>query len=296
MKRLIVVLGPTASGKTATAINLAKLLACDVVSADSRQVFQEMRIGTARPSDDELQGVNHHFLGHISISETYTAGRFAQEANAWILDYFKTHDTLVLCGGTGLYIKALLEGIDRKPVSEEIRLTVRQIQEERGLEGIHQALTNQGVNLDYEPEKSNPQRMMRLLEWVLAGKPESQLEPLPTNWIILKIGLELPREKLYERINLRVDKMVVDGLFNEAESLYPNKSLNALQTVGYQEIFDYLDGKMTQGQAIEKIKQHTRNYAKRQMTWFRKDSEIRWFDPENQEGIEEAVLAVSHGA
>lgn len=296
VKHLIVISGPTASGKTDLAIRLAKQLGCDIISADSRQVYHEMNIGTARPTKDEMQGITHHLLGHISVNQVYTAGQFAREARAILENAFSKIDNMILVGGTGLYIKALLEGIDRLPVEESIRNQVIEIWELGGLAALYQELEKQKIPINDLPESKNPRRMMRLLEWVLAGKPEETKQPLPNEWRVLKIGLEWHRDQLYERINQRVDLMMAKGLLEEARLLYPNRNLPALQTVGYQEIFDFFNNNCSLEQAVEKIKQHTRNYAKRQMTWLKKDPEIKWFLPENQAEAEAAVLAFSQGA
>lgn len=296
MKLLIVLVGPTASGKTGTAISLAQRLGCEIISADSRQIFAEMNIGTAKPTTEELGKVKHHLVGHVSIEESYSAGAYAREARTWIEDCFSRKNVVILCGGTGLYIKALLEGLDRKPVSEEIRNQVKSIWESEGISGIKKSLLEVGENPETQMEGENPQRMMRLLEWNLAGKPIENKVGWPEDWTVLKIGLDLPREELYNRINHRVDEMIEAGLWEEALSLYSKRHLNALQTVGYQEIFDFLEGRLTKPQAIDRIKQHTRNYAKRQLTWFRKDPEITWFSPFNQAEIEAFVLAFSQGA
>lgn len=288
--------GPTASGKTGTAISLAKKLECDILSADSRQVFSEMIIGTARPTVAEMDSIKHHLIGHISIGNTYSAGQFAREAREQLDKCFQSKEIAILCGGTGLYIKSLLEGIDRKQVPDEIRIRVHTLWASEGLEGIKKCLTEAGENPETYSNEQNPQRMKRGLEWVLAGKPTEPVSHWPANWKVLKIGLDLPRSELYERINQRVDKMVEAGLIEEAQSLYSKRHLNALQTVGYQELFAFFEGKMTKDQAIEKIKQHSRNYAKRQLTWFRKDKEIIWFSPSDQAGIEDCVFAFSQGA
>lgn len=296
MKNLIVIVGPTASGKTRLAVSLAQMLGAEVVSADSRQVFKEMQIGTARPKREELGNVVHHLLGHVSIEDNYSAGQFAREARQILEKSFSMIDNMIIVGGTGLYIKALMEGVDRMPVSDEIRNQVKSIMESGGLAQIHQLLKIAGIDADSLTEARNPQRMMRMLEWAMAGKPRSDIEPLPEHWRIFKIGIDIPREDLYKRINQRVDQMVAEGLVEEVKSLIPKKELNALQTVGYQEFFDHFEGKCSQSEAIEKIKQHSRNYAKRQLTWFRKDQEIQWFSPENQAEIEAVVLAFSQGA
>lgn len=295
-KNLIVIVGPTASGKTALAVSIAKKLGAEVVSADSRQVFREMLIGTARPKQNELGNISHHLLGHISIEDNYSAGQYSREARQIVEEGFSRLDSMIIVGGTGLYIKALLEGMDRLPVSDEIRNKVNAVMEAGGLPQILQLLSLAGIEPESLTENQNPQRMMRMLEWVMAGKPKTDWEPLPAHWRVLKIGIEIPREQLYQRINDRVEQMVSDGLLEEAKALFPKRELNALQTVGYKEFFDFFEGKYSQAEAIEKIKQHTRNYAKRQLTWFRKDPAIRWFSLENQAEMEAVVVAFSQGA
>jgi tRNA dimethylallyltransferase len=225
--------------------------------------------------------VKHHFIGHVSVHETYTAGRYAREARAFIDLYFKEKDALVICGGTGLYIQALLEGIDRMPVPEEIRLEVAALLQKEGLEAAAAQMLELDSDLASQTDLNNPRRVQRALEWLLSGRPETVTNPIPNDWQVQKLAPEWPREELYNRINCRVDLMMEAGLWQEAESLYPLQHLNALHTVGYREIFDCLDGQISKEQAIEKIKQHTRNYAKRQLTWFRNDKEILWLEKGN---------------
>lgn len=294
MKHLVCIVGPTASGKTSCALHIAKQMDAEIISADSRQVYREMNIGTAKPSTAELSEVPHHFINHVSIHEHFTAGKFAEQVTEFLQTYFTQKPNVVICGGTGLYFNALLNGIDRDTVSEHIRNTVNHLIEDEGLEALVETLRKKDPTLANQVELTNPRRVMRALEWVLAGKPEKPKRTLPEDWKITKIGLDLPREVLYDRINVRVDAMMANGLWQEAESLFPLRHLNALQTVGYQEIFKSLQGIISKDRAVELIKQHSRNYAKRQLTWFKKDLEIHWFSPENQAGIGEA-LGFSHG-
>jgi len=285
MKTIWIVCGPTASGKTAMAIELAQKHSAEILSADSRQLFAELSIGVARPSPEELSSVPHHFIGSVSVHETYTAGRYAREARAFMDLYFKEKDALVICGGTGLYIQALLEGIDRMPVPEEIRSEVAVLLLNEGLQAAATKLLALDSELAEQTDLNNPRRVQRALEWLLSGRPETVANPIPDDWQIHKLAPDWPREELYERINRRVDLMVEIGLWQEAESLYPLQHLNALHTVGYREIFDCLEGRINREQAIEKIKQHTRNYAKRQLTWFRKDKDIFWLEKGNLKDI-----------
>jgi len=283
-KTLIVVLGPTASGKTALSIALARKYKTEIVSADSRQVFREMTIGTARPTEQEWDGVQHHLLGHLSIHDNYNAALYERDATKILNAIFEKHDNAIVCGGTGLYIKALLEGFDEVPPADE---TIRQQLEtdlsEKGIEYLQEELKKRDPDFFAIAEIQNPQRLMRAIEMVMvSGKTHTELrkgkkKTLP--WIVRKIGIDLPREELYMRINRRVDEMMQNGLLEEAKTLFPYKHLNALQTVGYTELFDHLEGKIDLEKAVELIKQHTRNYAKRQLTWFRRDEEIIWVKP-----------------
>jgi len=291
MKKVFIICGPTASGKTALAISLAQRLNTEIISADSRQIFKELNIGVAKPSPKEFSVVKHHFISHVSVHEEYTAGKFAKEARSFLADFFIENESIVLCGGTGLYINSLIEGIERPPVSEAIRQEVNTLIEENGLPFAAKLLVEKDPTLADQTNLHNPRRVQRALEWIIAGKPISQAQEWPQEWKIYKYAIELPRDLLYARINQRVDEMLKNGLWKEVESLLDLRNLNALQTVGYQEIFDFFDGKYTKKEAIEKIKQHTRNYAKRQLTWFKKDEEINWIQPGNQEEMLEEILA-----
>lgn len=277
-----VVCGPTASGKTRLAIDLARKRNAEVLSFDSRQIFKEMTIGVARPTEAELAEVPHHFIATHTIAEPYTAGQFAREAKAFLQTYFQQKREVVLCGGTGLYLDALLKGMDRQPVPENIRQSVRDLYEQAGIEGLQSAVKSEDEAISPDLEWQNPNRLMRYLEWIRAGKPASEPASWPANWIIRKVAPQVERDWLYARINLRVENMLSEGLWEEAVSLFSQRDLPALQTVGYQEIFDCLLGILTRETAIEKIKQHTRNYAKRQITWFKRDPEIEWLKPEDQ--------------
>jgi len=285
MKKVWVVCGPTASGKTRLAIALAKIWNAEILSADSRQVFKELNIGVARPSEEELSAVPHHFIASESVLEDFSAGKFVAKARQFIETYFQTHSTLVICGGTGLYIRSLLEGMDRLPVSESIREEVNSLFAVDGLSALVFKLLKNDPELAAKTDLTNPRRVQRALEWVMAGKPAKQIEEWPHDWVVEKVAPEIQRDVLYLRINSRVDAMVADGLWNEALNLFPYRHLNALQTVGYQELFDVMEGKCNLDFAIDKIKQHSRNYAKRQLTWFKKDQEIRWLNLQNQAEI-----------
>ena len=295
MKNVWIVCGPTASGKTSFAIELAKVRKAEILSADSRQIYKELVIGVARPEPEELAAVPHYFIASVSIEEDYTVGRFAREAREWMEIYFQNHEDLVICGGTGLYIKALLEGVDRMPVPEEIRLEVQEMLDREGLYFLTQKLREADPELFESIELTNPRRVQRALEWVLAGKPEKKAPDWPQNWNVQKLAPDVSRDILYDRINLRVEQMMEKGLWEEAQSLFPFRDLNALKTVGYQEIFEAINGLITRERAVELIKQHTRNYAKRQLTWFRKEEGIRWVKPEDQAAILEE-LSFSQGS
>jgi tRNA dimethylallyltransferase len=276
---LIVIGGPTASGKTQVAARLAKELGTEVISADSRQFYRAMRIGTARPTEAELLGVKHHFLGHLELQETWSAGTFARAAEPVLQDLLERNGTAVMVGGSGLYIDALLYGLDPLPLSDE---KVRaELQERLRTEGLH-GLVDQLRALDPDHwntiDRDNPHRVIRALEVCLvSGKPYSVQRTTPeerSDMRILRFALGMPRHELYARINARVDRMIADGLLEEARSLLPDRALNALNTVGYKELFDHFDGRLSLHEAIALIKQHTRNYAKRQLTWLRRDE--RW--------------------
>ena len=295
-KWLLVIAGPTASGKTALAVKLARKLNTVVLSADSRQFFSEMRIGTARPSENELEGIPHYFLGSHSVNEEYNIGKFESEALQLLEKIFEEKDIVILVGGSGLYIKMLCEGLDKMPDGDpEIREELKHELNEKGLESLTKELEQSDPVYYNQVDLSNPQRVIRALEvYRSTGIPFSAFrkgEKKERQFKTIKIGLMWDRETLYERINRRVDQMVEEGLFEEAESLYPLKNLNALQTVGYQEIFDYLDGKSGKEEAIELIKRNTRRFAKRQMTWFRRDREIEWFGIDREREILEFITS-----
>jgi len=282
-KTVVIVLGPTAAGKTAVAIELAKEFKTDIISADSRQCFKELNIGVARPSEKELEMARHYFIASHSIHDTINAGSFEQYALQTVNEIFEANNVAIMVGGTGLYIRAFCEGMDEIPdVPAEIRRSVILNYEKNGLEWL-QRETQKKDPLFYEAgEIQNPQRLMRALE-VAEATGQSILEfrkgnKADRNFNIVKIGLELPKADLHRNINARVDKMIGMGLVEEVKNLLPYKNLNALQTVGYTEIFDYLDGKFALKDAIELIKTNTRQYAKRQMTWFKKDKNINWVD------------------
>jgi len=280
---LIVIEGPTASGKTAAAIQLAKHYNTVIVSADSRQFYREMSIGTAKPSDEELAAAPHYFINSLSITETFTAGDYETQCLALLDDLFKIHDKVILVGGSGLFIKAVCEGFDKFPDAKPgVRDKLNKELDEQGIAGLQEKLKIADPEYYKEVDLNNPQRIIRALEvFETSGKPFSSYRKSSANnrpFRIIKLGLSLPREILYQRINQRVDDMIKQGLVEEVKSLLPFRHLNALNTVGYSELLDYFDGETDLNTAIELVKQNTRRFAKRQMTWFGKDKEIKWID------------------
>lgn len=289
-KHLIVITGPTAIGKTGLAIFIAKKLKTEIISFDSRQFYQEMKIGTAVPSDEELKEVPHHFIQNLSIEQDYSVGNFERDALVKIEELFEKYDYLVFVGGSGLYEKAVTEGLDEFPqVDKSIRLNLIYEYDIHGLEPLQNELKEVDPVYYNLVDLNNPVRIIRALEiYRGTGKPFSSYRKnnySARNFQVTKIGLELSREEIYDRINKRVDLMMQEGLLEEVKSLYPKKHLNSLQTVGYRELFDYLDGKIELDFAIEEIKKNTRRYAKRQLTWYRKDPRIKWFSPFEKENI-----------
>ncbi len=290
-KKVYIIVGPTAVGKTAVAIQLAQRLGTSIISADSRQCYKEMSIGTAKPLPEELAAVKHYFIDEFPVTRSLSAADYEALALGYLEEIFAMNDTAVVCGGTGLYIKALCEGLDAMPeVDEEIMSQAEATYKEQGIEWLRQTVQMEDPEFYKIGEVQNPARLLRALTFIrTTGKSIVHYrsgEKKKRHFEIIKIGLELPREKLYERINARVDKMMEQGLLAEVETLCPMRALKNLQTVGYAELFDYLDGKSQLPEAVDKIKQHTRNYAKRQMTWFKKDKEIRWFGAEDRDVVE----------
>ena len=283
-KTVIIIAGPTAAGKTSVAIQLAKYFQTEIISADSRQCFKELNIGVARPSVEDLQQVPHHFIASHSVQEEVTAITFEEYTLQKTTALFQQHDVVVMVGGTGLYIKAFTDGLDVIPsIDPAIRLQIVQSYEQQGLLWLQQQLQKKDPLYAEKGEILNPQRMMRALE-VVESTGQSVLlfrkgGKAKRNFAIVKIGLELPKEELHRNIQARVDQMMATGQLEEVEQLVAFKNLNALQTVGYKELFNYLDGNISLEKATEQIKIHTRQYAKRQLTWFKKDKEIQWFSP-----------------
>jgi tRNA dimethylallyltransferase len=289
MKYLITIIGPTAIGKTALSITLAQHFKCAIISCDSRQFFKEMTIGTAVPSPEELASATHHFIQNKSIHEDYSVGDFEKEAIAKLNELYQTNDYVILVGGSGLYVDAILKGFDEFPdIDSSVRLNVNSNYEKLGIGYLQQQL--QTLDPDYfekikteNPQTlQNPQRMMRFVEVCIGtGKPYSSFlnqKKNNRNFTPIIIGLEAERSVIYDRINQRVDIMVKEGLIEEAKKLYPNKDLNALQTVGYRELFSHFDGDFSLAFAIEEIKKNTRRFSKRQLTWFKRTENTKWFD------------------
>ncbi|MGY6647259.1 tRNA (adenosine(37)-N6)-dimethylallyltransferase MiaA [Wenyingzhuangia sp. IMCC45574] len=283
MNYLITIVGPTAIGKTALSIKLAQHFNAEIISCDSRQFFKEMTIGTAVPEPEELAAAPHHFIQNKSIHQDYSVGHFEKEALEKLEELFKKHPIVIMVGGSGLYVDAVLKGLDYfPPIPPETRENLNQRLESEGLESLQKELkaldpeTYNAIAID------NPHRVIRALEVCIAsGQTFSSFKnkpKAPRNFKAIKIGLIADRELMYQRINQRVDIMLEKGQLKEALALYPLKELNALQTVGYRELFDYFDGKIDLDFAIEEIKKNTRRFAKRQLTWFKKDPETHWFD------------------
>lgn len=290
VKTLIIIAGPTAIGKTALAIRLARYYKTEIISADSRQFYKEMAIGTAKPNREELSAVKHHFIDSHSVMDTFTAGDFEKEALKILGNLFRKHDQVIMVGGSGLFINAICNGFDELPVAtDQIRQQLNRDLEEQGIEYLQEKLKTSDPVYFSEVDIHNPQRLIRALEvYQTTGKSFSSYrtktrKPRPFNTI--NIALNTDREQLYDRINLRVDQMIEAGLVDEVKSLLKYRHLNALQTVGYSEIFEYLDGKCSLEEAVKNIKQNTRRFAKRQITWFKKSEDIRWFDPADYNNI-----------
>lgn len=280
-KTLLVIFGPTAIGKTRTAVSLARHFKTEVISADSRQFYKELAVGTAVPTVEEQKGITHHFLQHISINDLYSAGDFEQDALQTIETGFAKSEILILTGGSGLFIDAVLYGLDSFPeVDTSVREGLRKIYEENGLPHLQELLKKYDPVYYNEVDLQNPQRLLRALEVSMSsGRPFSSFRshtPKERPFRIVKIGLEAPRDILYRRIDQRVDQMMTNGLLEEVKKVYPYRSHNALQTVGYKELFPYLEHQISLEEAIATIKRNTRRYAKRQLTWMRKQEGITW--------------------
>jgi tRNA dimethylallyltransferase len=293
---LITIVGPTAIGKTALSIQLANYYNADIISCDSRQFYKEMTIGTAVPDTEELASAKHHFIQDRSVFEDYNVGSFERDALQKLAELFQENPVQIMVGGSGLYVDAVLRGLDYFPeVAPEIRENLTIQLQEKGIETLQEQLKELDLETYNTIALDNPHRIMRALEICIGSNtPYSTFKnkpKAPRNFTSIKIGLTADREIIYERINQRVDRMMVAGLLEEANKLYPNKNLNALQTVGYRELFSYFDGDFTKEFAIAEIKKNTRRFAKRQGTWFRKDEQILWFD--YQRNITEIIDLIS---
>jgi tRNA dimethylallyltransferase len=289
-KTLVVILGPTASGKTGVAIEVAQHFHTEIISADSRQFYREIPIGTAAPTQEQLAAVPHHFVGNLSLKDDYNVSRFEQEVLRLLEEKFTEHDVMVMAGGSGLYIDAVCKGIDNLPDPDPVlRQKLQQQWEQEGIEALQQQLKTLDPAYFEQVDRNNPKRLMRAIEvCVQTGKSYSELRlnrPAKRNFHILKIGLNMPREELFARIARRTVQMLQSGWLEEARRVLPFRAQNALNTVGYKELFAYLDGKTTWEETVEKIKTSTRRYAKRQLTWFKRDAAIHWFSPEERARI-----------
>ncbi len=287
---LIVVAGPTASGKTKVAIEIASHFNTEIISADSRQFYKEIPIGTAAPNQKELSEVKHHFTGMLSIFDDYNVSLFEQDVLKLLSKKFEQHKVMVMAGGSGMYIDAVCSGIDDLPDPDvKIRNELNQTLEKIGITALQQQLKVLDPVYYKEVDLQNPKRLMRAIEVCLqTGKRYSDLrknKAAKRDFNIVKIGLDLPREELYQRINRRTEVMIKSGWIEEAKNVFPYKNLNALNTVGYKELFRYFEGTWMLETAIEKIKTNTRRYAKRQLTWFKRDKTIKWFAPDDFNGI-----------
>ena len=296
-KTLIVLTGPTAVGKTAVSLDIAKHFGIPVFNADSRQIFKELRIGTARPTEAEMQEVKHYFVGTLGIEDYYSASLYEQQVLELLKKEFQSHDYALLSGGSMMYIDAVCDGIDDIPtIDDDTRALMKQRLKDEGLEALVEELKRLDPDYYEIVDRQNPRRVVHALEiCVMTGKTytsfrskERRSKEKSRNvrpFHIIKIGLNREREELYNRINARVDQMMSDGLLDEVKALYPKKELNALNTVGYKELFDYLDGRWPLEEAVERIKGNTRRYARKQLTWYKKDEQIRWFHPDDKQSI-----------
>lgn len=294
---LIVITGPTAVGKTALCLDIASHFGIPIINADSRQIYREMRIGTARPSDKEMQQVKHYFVGSLGLSEYYSASLYEQQVISLLDTLFIYNDYALMAGGSMMYIDAVCNGIDDIPtVDAETRATLKRRLETEGLEALVEQLRELDPEHYETVDRQNPRRVVHALEiCLMTGRTYTSFRKAERKhrpFRIVKIGLNRDREELYNRINHRVDQMMAEGLLKEAEALYSQREQNALNTVGYKELFDYMDGRWTLEEAIERIKGNTRRYARKQLTWFKRDPEIRWFHPDDKKQIIDYIEAI----
>ena len=289
-KTLIVITGPTAVGKTALCLDIAKRFDIPIINADSRQIFRKLKIGTARPTEEQMQEVKHYFVGILGLEDYYSASLFEQQVLELLDQQFQSHDHALMAGGSMMYIDAVCDGIDDIPtIDDATRDLMKKRLAKEGLEKLCEELKILDPEYYDIVDRQNPRRVVHALEiCTMTGKPYTSFrkrEKRERPFRIIKIGLNRPREELYERINRRVDQMMAEGLLDEVQNLYPQRHLNALNTVGYKELFDYIDGRWSLEEAIERIKGNTRRYARKQLTWYKKDEQIRWFHPDDKETI-----------
>ena len=289
-KTLIVITGPTAVGKTALCLDVAKHFHIPIINADSRQIFRELKIGTAPPTEAQMQQVHHDFVGMLGLDDYYSASLFEQQVLELLGRQFLSSDYALMAGGSMMYIDAVCDGIDDIPtIDDQTRTMMKQRLADEGLEALCEELRQRDPEYYEIVDRQNPRRVVHALEiCLMTGKTYTSFrkrEKRQRPFNIIKIGLNRPREELYDRINRRVDQMMADGLLEEAKALYPKRHLNALNTVGYKELFDYIDGRWPLEEAVERIKGNTRRYARKQLTWFKKDESIRWFHPDETETI-----------
>jgi tRNA dimethylallyltransferase len=295
IKKLFIILGPTASGKTALSILLAEKLSTEIISCDSRQFYKELKIGAAPPSKEQLQKIKHHFIQHLSIKDNYNTGQYEEDAIKKISSLFKTYDNLILVGGSGLYIDAICNGLDNIPKTpEEIRDRINNEFTEKGITWLQEKIKHIDLDFYKQSDINNPQRLKRCLEvYQNTGEKLSSFykkEKIKRDFKIIKIGISTERENLYNRINQRVDQMVKIGLIDEAKKLFQFHKFNALNTVGYKELFNFFDNKIDKETAIEEIKKNSRRLSKRQMTWFKRDKQINWFKINQENEIIKFIL------
>ena len=295
-KTLIVITGPTAVGKTALCLEIAKHFDIPIINADSRQIYRELRIGTAQPTKEQMQEVKHYFVGTLGLDDYYSASLFEQQVLECLEQQFLTNDYALLSGGSMMYIDAVCDGIDDIPtIDDETRTLMKHRLADEGLEALVEELKRLDPEYYEIVDRQNPRRVVHALEiCTMTGKTYTSFrkrEKRQRPFQIIKIGLNRPREELYDRINQRVDQMMADGLLEEARSLYPLRHLNALNTVGYKELFDYLEGRWPLEEAVERIKGNTRRYARKQLTWYKKDERMKWFHPQETEQI---ISYISH--
>ena len=296
-KTLIVITGPTAVGKTRLCIDIAKYFGIPIINADSRQIYKELKIGTACPTDEERREAKHYFVGTLSLEDYYSASLYEQQVMTLLETLFKTHDYALMAGGSMMYIDAVCNGIDDIPtIDDETRMTMKRRLQEEGLEHLCEELRRLDPEYYEIVDRQNPKRVVHALEiCTMTGKTYTSFrkrEQKERPFRIIKIGLNRERQELYDRINARVTKMMENGFLEEAKGLFDLKHLNALNTVGYKELFEYLEGRWTLDEAVERIKGNTRRYARKQLTWYKKDEQVKWFHPDQKKDIINYILSI----